>query len=282
MPDGQVPAGIDPTVPTAARIYDYLLGGQDNFAADRAAARQVMELAPELAQVARANRAFLGRTVRFLTAEAGIRQFLDLGAGLPTNGNVHQVAQAIAADTRVVYVDNDPSVLAHAQALTAGDRTAVIHADLRDPGTILAHPDSKRLIDLTQPLAILFVAVLHFVPDPDAQQAVAAFTGVAAPGSYLVLSHACSEPNPAAAAAGAERYEAGAYTAVPRPRTGILGFLAGFGLVDPGLVPAHRWRPSPDDPPDPGKDWLLGGVARKTAAQKPAAQNPAAQDPQAQ
>jgi hypothetical protein len=267
MPEEQVPAGIDPTVPTAARIYDYLLGGQDNFAADRAAARHVVELAPELPQVARANRAFLGRTVRFLAAEAGIRQFLDLGAGLPTNGNVHQVAQSIAADTRVVYVDNDPSVLAHAQALTAGANTAVIHADLRDPATILGHPDTHRLIDLAEPLAILFVAVLHFVPDPDAQQAVAAFTSVAAPGSYLALAHACSDPNPVAAAAGAARYEAGAYTAVPRPRTGILDFLAGFDLVDPGLVPVHQWRPSPDDPPGPGKVWLLGGVAEKLSAQ---------------
>ena len=267
MPDDEVPAGVDPTVPTAARIYDYLLGGQDNSAADRAAARQVVELPPELAQVARANRAFLGRTVRFLTAEAGIRQFLDLGAGLPTGGNVHQVAQAIAADTRVVYVDNDPSVLAHAQALTAGAHTAVIHADLRDPAAILAHPDTHRLIDLTQPLAILFVAVLHFVPDPDAQQAVAAFTSVAAPGSYLALSHGCSDPDPVAAAAGAARYAAGAYTAIPRSRTDILGFFAGFGLADPGLVPVHQWRPSPDDPADPGKVWLLGGVGRKPAAQ---------------
>jgi O-methyltransferase involved in polyketide biosynthesis len=267
VPDDQAPAGIDPAVPTAARIYDYLLGGHDNFAADRAAAGRVAALSPEIALVARTNRAFLGRTVRFLAAEAGIRQFLDLGAGLPTNGNVHQVAQASAAGTRVVYVDNDPSVLAHSQALTAGADTAVIQSDLRDPATILAHPDTGRLIDLTQPLAILFVAVLHFVPDPDAQQAVAAFTSVAAPGSYLVLSHGCSDPDPVAAAAGAARYAAGAYSAVPRSRTGILGFFAVFDLVDPGLVPVHQWRPSPDDPADPGKVWLVGGVGRKSSAQ---------------
>ena len=265
--DDQVPAGVDPTVPTAARIYDYLLGGQDNFAADRAAVRQLTELSPELGQVARANRAFLGRAVRFLAAEAGIRQFLDLGAGLPTNGNVHQVAQTVAAGTRVVYVDNDPSVLAHAQALTSGDRTAVIQSDLRDPAAILAHPDTGRLIDLTQPLAILFVAVLHFVPDPDAGQAVTAFTRAAAPGSYLVLSHACSDPDPAAAAAGAARYVAGTYSAYPRNRTDILAFYAGFDLVDPGLVPVHQWRPGPGDPADPGKVWLLGGVGRKRPAQ---------------
>ena len=223
------------------------------------------ELSPELAQVARANRAFLGRAVRFLAGEAGIRQFLDLGAGLPTKGNVHQVAQAIAPDARVVYVDNDPSVLAHSKALTAGASTAAIQSDLRDPATILAHPDTHRLVDLAQPLAILAVAVLHFVPDPDAQQAVAAFTSAAAPGSYLVLSHGCSDPNPVAAAAGAARYAAGAYSAVPRPRTGILAFFAGLDMLDPGLVPVHQWRPSPDDPADPGKVWLVGGVGRKRA-----------------
>ena len=267
MPDDQVPPGVDPAVPTAARIYDYLLGGQDNFAADRAAARHLAELSPEIGQVARANRAFLGRAVRFLAAEAGIRQFLDLGAGLPTNGNVHQVAEAAEPGARVVYVDNDPSVLAHAQALTSGHRTAVIQSDLRDPAAILAHPDTGRLIDLTQPLAILFVAVLHFVPDPDVQQAVAAFTGVAAPGSYLVLSHGCSDPDPDAAAAGAARYTAGAYSAYPRSRAGILAFYAGFDLIDPGLVPVHQWRPGPGDPADPGKAWLLGGVGRKRPAQ---------------
>jgi S-adenosyl methyltransferase len=264
--EDRVPAGIDPTVPTAARIYDYLLGGQDNFAADRAAAHRLAEVSPEIAAVARANRAFLGRTVRYLAAEAGIRQFLDLGAGLPTNGNVHQVAEAVAAEPRVVYVDNDPSVLAHSQALTSGTRTAVIHSDLRDPATILAHPQTRRLIDLAEPLAILFVAVLHFVADPGAQQAVTAVTSVAAHGSYLVLSHGCSDPDPVAAAVGAARYPAGAYTAVPRSRTGILGFFAGFDLVEPGLVPVHQWRPSPQDPADPGKSWLLGGVGRKQAA----------------
>jgi hypothetical protein len=180
---------------------------------------------------------------------------------------VHQVAQTVAAGTRVVYVDNDPTVLAHAQALTSGDRTAVIQSDLRDPAAILAHPDTGRLIDLTQPLAILFVAVLHFVPDPDAEQAVTAFTRAAAPGSYLVLSHGCSDPDPAAAAAGAARYVAGTYSAYPRNRTDILAFYAGFDLVDPGLVPVHQWRPGPGDPADPGKVWLLGGVGRKRPAQ---------------
>lgn len=267
----RLPAGLDTTRPAPARIYDYMLQGTNHFDVDAQAAERILRVVPEVRDCAWSNRGFHQRAATWI-ARQGVKQFLDIGSGLPTVGNTHEVVRKVHRDARVVYVDNDPSVLAHAQALTAGDRTAVIHADLRDPGTILAHPDSQRLIDLTQPLAILFVAVLHFVPDPDAQQAVAAFTSVAAPGSYLVLSHACSEPNPAAAAAGAERYEAGAYTAVPRPRTGILGFLAGFDLVDPGLVPAHRWRPSPDDPPDPGKDWLLGGVARKPAAQDPPAQ----------
>ena len=150
-------------------MYDYWLGGHDNFAADRIAALKVTERTPGVAEAARANRAFLGRAVRYLAGEAGIRQFLDLGTGLPTKGNVHQVAQRITPGAHVVYVDNDPMVFAHARALKTGDGTAVIHADLRDPDTILNHPETRRLIDFSQPLAILFVSVLHFVPDPDAR-----------------------------------------------------------------------------------------------------------------
>src|SRR6202034_921575 len=195
------PPGIDATVPTAARMYDYWLGGHDNFAADRIAALKVTERTPGVAEAARANRKFLGRAVRYLAGEAGIRQFLDLGTGLPTKGNVHQVAQAIAPDAHVVYVDNDPMVFAHARALKTGDGTAVIHADLRDPDTILSHPETRRLIDFSNPLAILFVAVLHYVPDPEAHEAVAAFTQVAAPGSHLVLTHAAGGTDPQATAA---------------------------------------------------------------------------------
>jgi len=261
----QVSPGIDASVATAARMYDYWLGGHDNFAADRIAALKVAEMAPEVPLVAKANRAFLGRAVRFLAGEAGIRQFLDLGTGLPTRDNVHQVAQAIAPDVRVVYVDNDPMVLAHSRALKTGKGTAVIHADLRDAGTILDHPDTRRLIDFSQPLAILFVAVLHFVGDPDAREAVARFTGAAAPGSYLVLSHGSSDPDPQGVAAGAAPYASSTNPVTPRTGAEILAFFDGLDMVEPGLVPVQQWRSGENDPADPGTAWLLGGVGRKPA-----------------
>jgi S-adenosyl methyltransferase len=282
VPDhGQPPAGIDASVATAARMYDYWLGGHDNFAADRIAALQVSQTLPEAADLARANRAFLGRAVRFLAAEAGIRQFLDLGTGLPTGGNVHQVAQAIAPQARVVYVDSDPMVLAHARALKTGEGTTVLHADLRDADAILAHPDTRRLIDFSQPLAILFVAVLHFVPDPDAAVAVARYTSVAPPGSYLVMSHGTSDPDPQAAEAGTEVYARTANPSTGRTRLAIQGFFDGMKLLDPGLVPVQQWRP--DEPPATaqGKSWVLGGVARRETnhATTPRASAPAARQP---
>ena len=242
----RVPAGIDTRVATAARMYDYWLGGHDNFAADRIAALKVAERSPEAPMVARANRAFLGRAARFLVGEAGIRQFLDLGTGLPSKGNVHQVAQAVAQDARIVYVDNDPMVPAHSRALKTGDGTAVIRADLRDAAAILEHPDTRRLIDFSQPLAILFVAVLHFVGDPGAQQAVAAFTSVAVPGSYVVLSHITGDPDPEAAAQFTAVYGGTANPNTLRSRQEILGLFGGLEMVEPGLVPVQQWRP--DDP----------------------------------
>src|SRR5450755_3998888 len=260
--DRQPPPGIDASVATAARMYDYWQGGHDNFAADRIAALKVSERSPEAPLVARANRAFLGRAVRFPAAEAGIRQFLDLGTGLPTRGNVHQVAQAITRGARIVYVDNDPMVLAHARALKTGEGTAVIGADLRDPDTILGHPETRRLIDLSEPLAVLFVAVLHFVGDPDAHAAVARFTGASAPGSYLVLSHGSSEPDPQRAAAAAALLASTASPVTPRTREEIMEFFAGLEILEPGLVPVQQWRPGEPDAADPGKVWLLGGVGR--------------------
>jgi hypothetical protein len=259
---GQAPPGIDASVATAARMYDYWLGGHDNFTADRIAALRVAEVSPEIPLVAKANRAFLGRAVRFLAGEAGIRQFLDLGTGLPTKGNVHQVAQAIAPGARVVYVDNDPMVLAHSRALKTGDSTAVIQADLRDAGAILGHPDTRRLIDFSEPLAVLFVSVLHFVGDPDAHAAVARLTGASAPGSYLVLSHGSSEPDPQRAAAGAALLASTASPATPRTREEILAFFNGLEILEPGLVPVQQWRPDEPDAADPGKVWLFSGVGR--------------------
>jgi hypothetical protein len=266
VPDhGQPPAGIDASVATAARMYDYWLGGHDNFAADRIAALKIGGLWPEAPLVARENRKFLGRVVRFLAGEAGIKQFLDLGTGLPTRGNVHQVAQATAPDARVVYADNDPMVLAHSRALKTGEGTAVIHADLRDADTILGHPDTRRLIDLSQPLAVMFVAVLHFVGDPDAHQAVARYIGAAAPGSYLVLSHVSSEEeDPQAVAAGTAVYARTSNPISGRSRAEILRFFDGLDLVEPGAVPVAQWRP--DEPGMAGLgQGLLGGVGRKPA-----------------
>ena len=259
----QPPPGIDATVATAARMYDYWLGGHDNFAADRIAALRLAEAAPDVPAMARANRAFLGRAVRFLAGEAGIRQFLDLGTGLPTRGSVHQVARAIAPDARVVYVDNDPMVLAHARALKTGDGTAVISADLRDAAKILEHPDTQRLIDFTQPLAILLVAVLHFIGDPDAHQAVASYVSAAPPGSYLVVGHGTSDVDPAISAASASVYSRTANPGTLRSRADILSFFDGLDLLAPGLVPVQLWRPDEPDPDtDPGRSWNLGGVGR--------------------
>ena len=263
--DRQPPPGIDASVATAARIYDYWLGGHDNFAADRIAALKVSERSPEAPLVARGNRKFLGRAVQFLAGEAGIRQFLDLGTGLPTRGNVHQVAQAIAPGARVVYVDNDPMVHAHSRALKTGEGTAVIQADLRDTGTILGHPDTRRLIDFSEPLAILFVAVLHFVGDPDAHEAVARFTGAAAPGSYLVLSHITGDPDPEAAAVFTAVYAGTANPNTLRTREEILGFFDGLEMLEPGLVPVQQWRPDDPDAAHPRRAWMVGGVGRKPA-----------------
>jgi hypothetical protein len=260
---GQAPPGIDASVATAARMYDYWLGGHDNFAPDRIAALKISDRSPEAPLLARENRKFLGRAVRFLAAEAGIRQFLDLGTGLPTKGNVHQVAQAITPGARVVYVDNDPMVHAHSRALKTGEGTAVIRADLRDSAAILGHPDTGRLIDFSEPLAVLFVSVLQFVGDDDARAAVARFTGAAAPGSYVVLSHVTSDPDPQAAAAGTAVYASTANPVRLRTRAEILAFFDGLEILEPGLVSMPQWRPDEPVPADAGRAWMLGGVGRK-------------------
>src|SRR5271155_1152888 len=182
--------GIDTTVPSTARMYDFWLGGHDNFAADRAAALKVSQVAPEAQLMAVENRGFLRRAVRYLAADAGITQFLDIGTGLPTQGNVHQVAQDINPAARIVYVDNDPMVLAHSRALKTGGNTAVIEADLRDPAAILNHPRTLELIDFREPLAVLLVAVLHFIGvGDDPYRIVGSLYGALPPGSYVVISH---------------------------------------------------------------------------------------------
>ena len=256
--------GIDTTVPSTARMYDYWLGGHDNFAADRAAALKVSEAAPEAQLMAVENRRFLRRAVRYLAADAGIAQFLDIGTGLPTQGNVHQVAQDINPAARVVYVDNDPMVLAHSRALKTGGNTVVIEADLRDPQAILDHPGTRKLIDFSQPLAVLLVAVLHFISDDDDPPAVvAAIRDALQPGSYLVLSHVTGDIRRDSAANAAVHYKKVTSGATLRGRDEILRFFAGLELIDPGLVQVPYWRPGGPEPADASKVWILGGVGRK-------------------
>src|SRR5712691_9085664 len=194
----QVPGGIDTATPNVARIYDYLLGGKDNFAADREAARRLIEAIPDVAAIARDNRSFLGRVVRYLATRSGIRQFLDLGSGLPTQANVHELAQGVAPETRVVYVDNDPVVASHGRALLAsGDQVGMVLGDLCDPAGILRHPDVLRLLDLTQPVAVLCTSTLHFIADEaEPHKIIAEYRDRMAPGSYLAISHGTLEEDP--------------------------------------------------------------------------------------
>jgi hypothetical protein len=257
------PFGIDTTAPTTARMYDYWLGGHDNFAVDRKAALQVSEVAPEAPMMARENRKFLRRVVRYLTAEAGICQFLDIGTGLPTAGNVHQVAQEINRDSRVVYVDNDPMVMAHSRALKTGGNTVVIEADLRKPRMILDHPDTRKLIDLNLPFAVLMVAVLHFVSDEDQPHTIVSTIRDALPGgSYLVISHVTGDIQPEIAARSEAEYKKVTPGATLRTHEEILRFFSGMELVEPGLVQVPYWRPEKPESADADKVWFLGAVGR--------------------
>jgi hypothetical protein len=194
------PEGIDTTRPHPARVYDYLLAGKDHFAVDRVTAEKALDAVPTLRVAARENRAFLGRAVRYLVAEAGIRQFLDVGTGLPSASNVHEVAQSIVPECRVVYVDNDPIVLAHARALLASEpqgKTAYIEADLRQPDRILADPTVLGTLDFSQPIALMLVAILHFIPDEEHPAGIVrTLLGALPSGSYLVASHGSTEYDP--------------------------------------------------------------------------------------
>lgn len=267
MTEEQAPAGIDVSRPTAARMYDYYLGGKDNFAVDREAAEQVLATAPEARLAARENRAFLQRAVRYLAGEAGVRQFIDLGTGIPTQGNVHEIAQEVHPDARVVYVDNDPVVLVHSRALlsNSSDRVTTIQADLRHPDEILNHPDLVNLIDFGEPVAVLFVAVLHFVTDDeDPSGIVSRFVERMVPGSYLVLSHASSERDVADAVSV---YQRATSTMNTRTTAEVRQLFDGCDLLEPGIVTTSQWRPGPGaTPPDlSGRAFLLAGVGRKHA-----------------
>jgi hypothetical protein len=269
-PDPRDPA-VDPRlntgVPHVARVYDYWLGGKDNFSADRVAGEETIAAFPGIRLSARANRAFLGRTVRYLAAE-GIRQFLDIGTGLPTANNTHEVAQAVAPESRVVYVDNDPLVLAHARALLTSKPegvTAYLDAELQDTDTILEQ--AAGTLDFTRPVGISLLAILHYVPDlAEARQIVARLMGAVPAGSFLVISHAGTDLMPDDVAAFEKSLNAhlpAEHHHVARPRDVVAGFFDGVELVEPGLVRVSDWRPdSPEAATIPTILW--GGVGRKS------------------
>lgn len=263
--------GLDTSRPHTARMYDFFLNGKNHFAADRELAEQVLATTPSARIAARENRAFLGRAVRYLTGEAGIRQFLDIGTGLPATSNVHQVAQEIAPESRVLYADNDPLVLAHARALLTSSpegRTGYIQADLRDPETILSSPEVRDILDLTRPVALMLVAVLHFLPDAHGPaEAIATLLDALPDGSYLVASHTTAEHDPEQWAPLQRAYESGGIPGQFRDHDEFarLAF-TGLNLVPPGVVLASEWRPDPRGSlsrPTPAEVSVYAGVARK-------------------
>jgi SAM-dependent methyltransferase len=262
----RLPAGIDPTRPTSARVYDALLGGKNHFEVDRRLATMIMESAPEARSGALANRDFLRRAVT-MVARAGVRQFLDIGAGLPTAQNTHHVAQAVAPEARVVYVDYDPMILAHARALLADNAsTDVIQADLREPELILADDRLHKLIDLRQPVALALLAIVHFILDDEqARRIVRTLTDALAPGSYLLLSHltaddATQELGELATAV----WRNSNTTEVPKPRTAaqLREYFDGLELLDPGIVPLADWHPD-EHTTRQTPFWIYAAVGRK-------------------
>jgi S-adenosyl methyltransferase len=264
-----LPPEIDTSRAHSARIYDYGLGGKNHFAADREVAEKAWAIMPAGRTAARENRAFLGRAVRYLAGEKGIRQFLDIGTGLPTTDNVHEVAQRVTPEARIVYVDNDPLVLAHARALLTSSRegrTAYIPADLRDPRSILADPVTQEVIDFTQPVGLILVAILHFIQDEDKPaEIVATLLDALPPGSFVVASHATAEHDREVWTAVERDYRAAGITTQLRESDEFarLAF-TGLELVPPGVVLVSEWRPESDGPrPKPAEVNFYGGVARK-------------------
>lgn len=259
------PESIDLERPNAARIYDYLLGGAANFEQDRIFADKLLEMMPEARAAARMNRAFLRRAVRFCV-ESGIRQFIDIGSGIPTAGNVHEVAQRIDPSCRVLYVDSEPVAVTHSELMLGeNDRAASMRGDLVEPDEILQSDAAQRLIDFSSPVAVLMVAVLHFVPDSASPHpAVARYVSTMAPGSYLVLSHGVSLPSRDKADEVDQHYQSSANPGVRRSPEEIAEFFQGLELVEPGLVWTPQWRPeSPDDVgPRPEASLVYAGVAR--------------------
>ena len=247
--DGRELPDIDTSVAHQARVYDYTLGGKDNFAADREAAERAIQANPDVVATARANRAFLGRAVRFLAGEAGIRQFLDNGTGIPSAGNTHEVAQGVAPESRIVYVDNDPIVLAHARALLTSapeGRTAYLDADARDPDTILAR--AAGTLDFSQPVAIMMLLILQVIDDPYA--VTSRLLDAVPAGSYLAVSIPASDIQPEASAAAARRVieDIPGISFTLFSHAEVARFFDGLELLEPGVVPVNRWRPGPGGP----------------------------------
>jgi len=261
------PIGVDVTTPNVARMYDYYLDGKDNFEADRIAAEKVLALVPGLRRAVQENRRFLRRVVRFLALQEGITQFLDIGVGLPTQGAVHEVALEVSPAARVTYVDYDPVVVRHGQALlSVADRSVMIEADLRQPAALLTHPVLRAHLDFAQPIAVLLFAVLHFVSDEaDPAGIMACLRDAVVPGSYLALAHIGTDffPDKAALARARAVYQQASEEVWPRGYEEILGFFGDFDLIEPGLVPKHEWRPVTGAVAQNTPNIQWGGVARK-------------------
>ncbi|MGP3951595.1 SAM-dependent methyltransferase [Streptomyces sp. 7N604] len=258
---------IDTSRPHPARMYDYYLGGRDNYEVDRVAAERVIGEIPEIRPTAQANRAFLRRAVKFVV-ESGIRQVVDIGTGIPTSPNTHEVAQAVSPDVRVAYVDNDPIVASHAGArLTGTSNTSFALADVRKPESVLEHPGIRKVIDFDEPVALLLVAVLHFVRDEEEPGRIVATLAEALPaGSHLVLSHGTADFHPDGFPTAVQVYQTATATLNTRPYAQILPFFDGFELLEPGLVQVPLWRP--EGPPlsdeELGRIGFYGGVGRKS------------------
>lgn len=261
---------IDTSVPHSARVYDFWLGGKDNFAADRALAETIMTWVPIMPAKVRVNRAFLGRAVRHLVEGEGIRQFLDIGAGLPTAQNTHEVAQELVPSARVLYVDNDPIVVAHARALMAGDgpaQTGFILADLRDPEAILHHPAFAGTLDLSEPIAVMMLAVLMHVEEAENPYGmVAKLLAALAPGSCLAITHLTADVDPSGVAGLVAAGRREGTTVVARDRGAIESFFAGLDLITPGIVPVTSWHP---DAAVPAEDRQAGTYTYAAIGRKP-------------
>ncbi|WP_328539744.1 SAM-dependent methyltransferase [Streptomyces sp. NBC_00344] len=261
------PQDIDITKPSASRIYDYFLGGSHNFEVDRQAAAAALRAMPGVPAISQANRAVMHRAIRY-ALDLGITQFLDIGSGIPTFGSSHEVAQKADPRARVVYVDNDPVAFAHSRAVLDGnENAAVAAADLRDPQSVLGHPETRRLLDLGRPIALLLVAVVHFLSDADRPaEVIATLRDALAPGSIMVITHATLEhgPTPTGQRAVQEVYQRTSTPLIMRSAGELEPFFAGFDIIEPGIVPLPYWRPDvPGDDHDPAVLHGLAGVGLK-------------------